>query len=132
MSAFATQTTACRSSHTPLRCVTTADQRAGSAFGLYASAQSAIGMPTSSTASASSLLVTDATHAQQVFQQLAASKSIAQYQKTVSASNLQQVLTSFSRLTRRWRQRWHAASGHKRLFEAGRDRVSGRSPGVIA
>ena len=92
MSAFATQTTACRSSHTPLRCVTTADQRAGSAFGLYASAQSAIDMPTSSTASASSLLVTDATHAQQVFQQLAASKSIAQYQKTVSASDLQQVL----------------------------------------
>jgi hypothetical protein len=92
MSAFATQTAACRSSHTPLRCVTTADQRAGSAFGLYASAQSAIGMPTSSTASASSLLVTDATHAQQVFQQLAASKSIAQYQKTVSASDLQQVL----------------------------------------
>jgi hypothetical protein len=92
MSAFATQTTACRGSHTPLRCVTTADQRAGSAFGLYASAQSAIGMPTSSTASASSLLVTDATHAQQVFQQLAGSKSIAQYQKTVSASDLQQVL----------------------------------------
>lgn len=92
MAAFATQTTACRGSHTQLRCVTTADQRASSAFGLYASAQSAIGMPTSSTASASSLLVTDATHAQQVFQQLAASKSIAQYQKTVSASDLQQVL----------------------------------------
>ncbi len=92
MAAFASQTTACRGSHTPLRCVTTADQRASSAFGLYASAQSAMGMPTSSTASASSLLVTDATHAQQVFQQLAASKSIAQYQKTVSASDLQQVL----------------------------------------
>ena len=100
MAAFATQTNACQGSHTPLRCVSTADQRASSAFGLYASAQSAIGMPTSSTASASSLLVTDATHAQQVFQQLAASKSIAQYQKTVNASDLQQVLNQLQQTYR--------------------------------
>lgn len=100
MAAFGSQTTACRGSHTPLRCITAADQQASSAFGLYASAQGAVGMPTSSTATASSLLVTDATHAQQVFQQLAASKSIAQYQKTVSASDLQQVLNQLEQTYR--------------------------------
>jgi len=92
MSAFGTQTTACKASRKPLPCVTAADQQASSAFAAYASAQGGIGMPTSSSLAASTLIVTDASRAQQVFRQLAASKTVAQYEKTVSASNLQQVL----------------------------------------
>jgi Domain of unknown function (DUF4389) len=92
MSTFGTQTTACKASHTPLPCVTAADRQASSAFATYASTQGGIGMPTSSSLAASTLIVADASRAQQVFQQLAASKSVAQYEKTVNASNLQQVL----------------------------------------
>jgi hypothetical protein len=92
MTAFGNQTTACKGSHTPLSCVTAADQQASSAFAAYASIQGGIGMPTSSTLKASTQLVSDATRAQQVFRQLAASKSVTQYEQTVTASNLQQVL----------------------------------------
>lgn len=93
MTAFGTQTTACRASHNPLPCVITADRKASAAFAVYASAQSGIGMPTSSTQKASSLMTADATRAQQIFQQLSASTSVAQYEQRVNASNLQQVLT---------------------------------------
>jgi Domain of unknown function (DUF4389) len=93
MTAFGTQTTACRASHNPLPCVIAADRKASAAFGVYASAQSGIGMPTSSTQKASSLIAADATHAQQIFQQLSASTSVAQYEQRANASNLQQVLT---------------------------------------
>ena len=93
MTAFGTQTTACRASHNPLPCVITADRKASAAFGVYASAQGGIGMPTSSTQKASSLMTADATHAQQIFQQLSAATSVAQYEQRVNASNLQQVLT---------------------------------------
>jgi hypothetical protein len=93
MTAFGTQTTACRASHHPLPCVIAADRKAGAAFAAYASEQAAIGMPTSSTQQASSLMTADATRAQQIFQQLSASKSVAQYEQRATASNLQQVLT---------------------------------------
>jgi Domain of unknown function (DUF4389) len=93
MTAFGTQTTACRTSHHPLPCVIAADRKASAAFAAYASEQGAIGMPTSSTQQASSLMAADATRAQQVFQQLSASKSVAQYEQRATASNLQQVLT---------------------------------------
>ena len=93
MTAFGTQTTACRTNHHPLPCVIAADRKASAAFAVYASAQGAIGMPTSSTQQASSLMTADATRAQQIFQQLSASKSVAQYEQRVNASNLQQVLT---------------------------------------
>jgi hypothetical protein len=93
MTAFGTQTTACRASHSPLPCVVAADREASAAFGVYASAQSGIGMPTSSTQKASSLITADATRAQQIFQQLSASTSVAQYDQRANASDLQQVLT---------------------------------------
>jgi hypothetical protein len=93
MTAFGTQTTACRTNHHPLPCVIAADRKASAAFAVYASAQGGIGMPTSSTQKASSLMTADATRAQQIFQQLSASTSVAQYEQRVSASNLQQVLT---------------------------------------
>ena len=93
MTAFGTQTTACRASHNPLPCVIAADRKASAAFGVYASAQSGIGMPTSSTQKASSLITADATRAQQIFQQLSASTSVAQYEQRAKASDLQQVLT---------------------------------------
>jgi Domain of unknown function (DUF4389) len=92
LTTFGTQTTACKGSQTPLPCVTAADRQASSAFATYASTQGGIGMPTSSSLASSTLLVADATRAQQVFQQLADSKSVAQYEKTVNGSNLQQVL----------------------------------------
>jgi hypothetical protein len=50
-------------------------------------------MPDSSTQQASNLITSDASRAQQIFQQLSESKTVAQYEKRVSASNLQQVLT---------------------------------------
>jgi hypothetical protein len=93
MTAFGTQTTACKTSHDPLPCVTAADRKAAAAFAAYASEQAAIGMPTSSTQQASSQMTADATRAQQIFQQLSASKSVAQYEQRAAASNLQQVLT---------------------------------------
>lgn len=93
MTAFGTQTTACRASHHPLPCVIAADRKASTAFGTYASAQGGIGMPDSSTQQASNLMTSDATRAQQIFQQLSESKNVAQYEQRVSASNLQQVLT---------------------------------------
>jgi hypothetical protein len=93
MTAFGAQTTACRTSHHPLPCVIAADRKASAAFAAYASEQGAIGMPTSSTQQASSLMTADATRAQQIFRQLSASKSVAQYEQRATASNLQQVLT---------------------------------------
>ena len=93
MTAFGTQTTACKANSDPLRCVTAADRKAGTAFAGYASLQAGIGMPDSSTQQASNLLTSDASRAQQIFQQLSESKTVAQYEKRVSASNLQQVLT---------------------------------------
>jgi hypothetical protein len=93
MTAFGTQTTACRSSHNPLPCVIAADRKASAAFAVYASTQGGIGMPTSSTQKASSLMTADATRAQQIFQQLSESKNVAQYEQRARTSNLQQVLT---------------------------------------
>jgi hypothetical protein len=92
MTAFGTQTTACRASHHPLPCVIAADRKASTAFGTYASAQGGIGMPDSSTQKASNLMASDATRAQQIFQQLSESKNVVQYEQRVRASNLQQVL----------------------------------------
>jgi len=92
MTAFGSTTTACKTSQAPLTCVNAADQQASRAFASYASTQGGIGMPTSSTLTASTLLVTDATRAQRAFLQLAAVRSAAQYEQTVRASNIQQVL----------------------------------------
>jgi hypothetical protein len=93
MTAFGTQTTACKADQHPLHCVITADRKAGTAFAAYASAQAGIGMPDSSTQKSSNLITSDANRAQQIFQQLSESKNVAQYEQRVSASNLQQVLT---------------------------------------
>jgi Domain of unknown function (DUF4389) len=92
MTAFGSRTSACKGSKQPLPCVTAADRQAGQAFGNFAQSQGAIDMPAGSAQSAADQLVAGAGRAQRIFQQLGASTSVTQYEKTVSAANLQQVL----------------------------------------
>jgi len=92
MTAFGSRTTACRTSSRPLHCITAADRQAAQAFGAFARSQGAIDMPAGSAQTAASQLITGASRAQRIFQQLAASTSIAQYERTVSGANLRQVL----------------------------------------
>ena len=101
MNTFGSQTTACRTSSHPLRCITRADQQASQAFGTFAQAEGAIGMPAGSPQAAASQLIGGATRAQHIFQQLAASTSITQYEQTLSAANLQQVLNQIEQSYRR-------------------------------
>lgn len=101
MNTFGSQSTACRTSSHPLRCITKADQQASQAFGTFAQAQGAIGMPAGSPQAAASQLIGGATRAQHIFQQLAASTSITQYEQTLSAANLQQVLNQIEQSYRR-------------------------------
>jgi hypothetical protein len=101
MTAFGSQTATCRTSQHPLPCVAAADKRASQAFGAYAQSQGAISMPDSSSQADSSLLAADAGHAQAIFRQLGASTSIAQYQRTVSTSNIQQLLSQIEETYRR-------------------------------
>jgi len=92
---YETNTNACGTSPQGLTCVTGADRTVGQAFGVFVSKLSAISEPAGAVASASAL-ASDGTHAQQVFEQLAASTTVAQYQQNVQSSNLTQVLTQFS------------------------------------
>ncbi len=101
MTTFGSRTTACKTSNRPLPCITAADRQAGQAFGAFAQSQGAIDMPAGAAQTASSQLITGASRAQRIFQQLAASKSAAQYEQTVSGSNLQQVLDEIGLAYRR-------------------------------
>lgn len=92
MTTFSSQTTACKAREQQLRCVTTADSRAGQAFGAFARDQAAVDMPAGSPQATASQLIAGADHAQHIFQQLAAATSVAQYEQTANAANLQQVL----------------------------------------
>jgi len=92
---YETNTNACGTSAQGLICVTGADRTVGQAFGVFVSRLSAISEPAGAVASASAL-ASDGTHAQQVFEQLAASTTVAQYQQNVQSSSLTQVLTQFS------------------------------------
>ena len=76
---------------------------ASQAFGAYAQALGAISMPDSRSQAYGSLLTTDAQHAQAIFRQLGAATSVTQYQQTVSASNLQQVLNQIKQTYQRLR-----------------------------
>jgi hypothetical protein len=92
MTKFGSQTTACRASKQQLRCVTAADSRASQAFADFARDQAAVDMPAGSPQQTASQLIAGAGRAQHIFQRLAASTSVAQYQQTATASGLQQVL----------------------------------------
>lgn len=92
MTKFGSQTTACRSSAQQLRCVTAADSRASQAFADFARDQAAVDMPAGSPQQTASQLIAGAGRAQHIFQRLAASTSVAQYQQTANAAGLQQVL----------------------------------------
>jgi len=92
MTAFGSRTAVCRTSNRTLHCITAADRQAGQAFGAFARSQGAIDMPAGAARTASGQLITGASRAQQIFQQLAASTSAAQYERTVGGANLRQVL----------------------------------------
>lgn len=92
MTKFGSQTTACRTSAQQLRCVTAADSRASQAFADFARDQAAVDMPAGSPQQTASQLIAGAGRAQHIFQRLAASTSVAQYQQTANAAGLQQVL----------------------------------------
>lgn len=81
---FQTQTAACQGS---LSCVTAADQTVAQAFGSFVQQMREISVPTSATAAAATL-ITEGTHTQQIFEQLAGSTSAAQYQQNVASSNI--------------------------------------------
>lgn len=101
MTTFGSRTTACKTSNRPLPCITAADRQAGQAFGAFAQSQGAIDMPAGSAQTAASQLTTGASRAQRIFQQLAASTSVAQYERTVSGASLQQVLDEIEQAYRR-------------------------------
>ena len=92
MATFGSQTTACKSRKQQLRCVTAADSQASQAFGAFARDQAAVDMPAGSPQTTASQLIAGADRAQHIFQQLAAATSVAQYEQTANAANLQQVL----------------------------------------
>jgi len=89
---FGSQTTACRSSSTPLRCLTAADQGAGQAFGDFAREQGDIAMPAGAPQDANRQLIAQVSRAQHVFQRLASSNSRAQYLRISRSSGIQQIL----------------------------------------
>lgn len=101
MTTFGSRTTACQTSNRPLPCITAADRQAGQAFGAFAQSQGAIDMPAGSAQTAASQLTAGASRAQRIFQQLAASTSVAQYERTVSGASLQQVLDEIELAYRR-------------------------------
>ena len=98
---FGSQTTACSSSSTPLRCLTAADQGAGQAFGDFAREQGDIAMPAGPPQDANRQLVAQVSRAQNVFRRLASSNSRAQYLRISSSSGIQQILSQIEQAYQR-------------------------------
>lgn len=88
---FATTSSSCQNSTQALSCVTSADRQVAKSFGDFGQAIRDISMPPGSSAAASQL-ASVAGQAQQVFERLAASTSVSQYQQTVQSSNIAQLL----------------------------------------